>query len=100
MSAELTLYSYKESGNSYKVRLLLAFLDVKAKIVELDFLNDEQHSPEFLNINPRGEVPTLRVKRQGSSDLILRDSAAILLWIAGKYGLEKGWYTSDLDGQA
>ena len=33
-----TLYSFSESGNSYKVRLLAALLGLDLKIQELDFL--------------------------------------------------------------
>jgi hypothetical protein len=33
-----TLYSFSESGNSYKVRLLSTLLKLDIKIVELDFL--------------------------------------------------------------
>lgn len=54
------LYTYKESGNSYKVRLLAALLGIDLELVEMNFLNDQQHSPKFLATNPRGEVPTCR----------------------------------------
>lgn len=96
--SSLTLYSYKESGNSYKVRLLLAILGVEYRTVELDFLNDEQHGEKFLAINPRGEVPTLAVEREGKEQLVVRDSAAILTYIAGSH---KGdWWSTDLADQA
>lgn len=36
-----TLYTYKESGNSYKVRLLAAFPEIELDHRELDFLNDQ-----------------------------------------------------------
>lgn len=54
-----TLYTFIGSGNSYKVRLLEALLGIQLKHKELDFLADDQHQPEFLEINPRGEVPCL-----------------------------------------
>jgi glutathione S-transferase len=75
-----TLYTYKESGNSYKVRLLAALLNIELEHRELDFLNDQQHSPEFLKINPRGEVPTLV-----DGENIFTDSAAILTYLAGSH---------------
>lgn len=46
----LKLYSYNESGNSYKVRLLAALLKVDLEIVELDYFSDEQHSEKFLKL--------------------------------------------------
>ena len=91
----LVLYSYKESGNSYKVRLLLSFLHLKAEIKELDFFADEQHSPEFLKINPKGEVPALV-----DGDVVLTDSAAILTYLAGKYGPKNTWWSEDIVEQA
>jgi len=82
-----TLYSFPESGNSYKVRLLAALLGLDLKIEELDLLADQQHSPEYLAINPRGEVPCLVVH-----DVVLggkkvfSDSSSILVWLAGAHG--------------
>ncbi|KAL4782625.1 glutathione S-transferase [Aspergillus varians] len=91
------LYSYKESGNSYKVRLLAAILKVDLEIFELDFLADEQHGDKFLSINPKGEVPTLV-----DNNLILTDSAAILVYLAGKYPApdNNAWWSSDITEQA
>lgn len=82
----LTLYSYPESGNSYKVRLLLSFLKLPHEIVDVDLMADEQHGAAYLAINPRGEVPALR-----DGDLLLRDSAAILVYLASTYAPDP-WY--------
>ncbi|SPO02584.1 related to Protein GstA [Cephalotrichum gorgonifer] len=98
--ARPTLYSYKESGNSYKIRLLAALLNIDLEIVEVDFLHDEQHSEAFLAINPRGEVPTLV-----DGDKTFADSSSILVWLAGKHGDDGGpgpstYWSSDLAEQA
>jgi glutathione S-transferase len=90
----MKLYTYEESGNSYKVRLLLALLDVTYETVVVDLLTDEQHSPGFLAINPRGEVPTLQ-----TGDLVLRDSAAIMVYVAAEHG-GGSWWPSDVREQA
>lgn len=113
-----TLYSFAESGNSYKVRLLAAVLGIDLKIEELDFLvsylvyflsmlhsrsskNDQQHSPEFLRINPRGEVPVLV-----DGDKTFSDSSSILVWLAGKYSQDgktpgpSSFWSNDLYEQA
>ena len=94
------LYSYDESGNSYKIRLLAALLGIDLEIIEIDFLNDQQHSPEFLAVNPRGEVPTLV-----DGDKTFADSSSILVWLAGKYaeGGKPGpstYWSADLAEQA
>lgn len=92
-----TLYSYAESGNSYKVRLLAALLNINLEIVEVDFLGNEQHGEKFLSINPKGEVPALV-----DNDVVLTDSAAILVYLAGKHARpdEKGWWSTDITEQA
>ncbi len=82
----LTLYSHPESGNSYKARLLLSFLDIPHRVIDVDLMTDEQHQPAYLAINPRGEVPALT-----DGGLTLRDSAAILVYLAASYGPQP-WY--------
>ncbi len=82
----MKLYSYEESGNSYKVRLLLSFLGIDYEKEEVDLMQDAQHQAPYLAINPRGEVPALV-----DGDLVLRDSAAILVYIAGRHGKGQWW---------
>jgi glutathione S-transferase len=90
----MKLYSYEESGNSYKVRLILSFLEKACELVDVDLMQAVQHEPEFLAINPRGEVPTLV-----DGDLVLRDSSAILVYLAKLAGSEP-WWSDDAAGQA
>ena len=56
-----TLYSMQRSGNSYKARLALAQLGIPYRLVEIDILKGESHTPEFLTKNPNGQVPLLEV---------------------------------------
>ena len=74
-----TLYSMKRSGNSYKVRLALAQLGVPYRLVEVDILKGESHTPEFLQKNPSGQVPLLEV----GPNRHLAESNAILWYVAG-----------------
>lgn len=73
----LTLYSTQSSGNSYKVRLLLAKLGLPFRLVEVDIFAGENRTPEFLNMNPEGRVPLLDVEGH-----ILAESNAILFFLA------------------
>ena len=57
-----TLYSMRRSGNSYKVRLALAQLQIPHKLVEVDILKGESHTPDFLAKNPNGQVPLLEIE--------------------------------------
>ncbi len=74
----MKLYNVSYSGNSYKVRLLLAQRGIACEIVEVDILNGESRTPEFLKMNPNGRTPVL-VDDDG---FILAESNAILAFLA------------------
>jgi glutathione S-transferase len=57
----LRLYDYWESGNGYKVRLLLHQLGIDHERIELDILKGETRTPEFLAKNPNGRIPLLEL---------------------------------------
>src|SRR5262245_8221269 len=76
----LELYTWTWSGNCYKARLLAALLGIELKLVEVDYLKDEHHLPEFLAINPHGQIPFLV-----HGDQTFADSAAILVYLAGSH---------------
>ena len=70
----LRLYDYWESGNCYKVRLLLAQLGLPFERVPLDILAGETRTPRFLAKNPNGRVPLVEWpdgRRLAESDAIL-----------------------------
>ena len=90
----MRLYEHPESGNSHKVRLLMSFLDLDYESVHVELLTDEQHQEPFLAVNPRGEVPVL-----DDDGLILRDSMAILTYVASRYG-DGRWLPADPAGTA
>jgi glutathione S-transferase len=74
-----TLYSMQRSGNSYKVRLALAHLGLNYRLVEVDILQGESRTPEFLAKNPSGQIPLLEV----AADRFIAESNAILWYVAG-----------------
>lgn len=71
------LYSMQRSGNSYKVRLALTFLDVPYRAIEIDILRGESRTPDFLAKNPSGQVPLLEV----AEGRYLAESNAILWYV-------------------
>jgi glutathione S-transferase len=73
-----TLYSMQRSGNSYKVRLALARLGIPYKLIEVDILQGESRTPEFLAMNPSGQVPLLEV----APGRHIAESNAILWYVA------------------
>ena len=44
------LYSMRRSGNCYKVRLALAQLGIRHELIEIDILQGETRTPEFLKM--------------------------------------------------
>ena len=71
------LYSMQRSGNSYKVRLALAMLNIPYEAVEIDILRGESRTPEYLAKNPSGQIPLLEVDGR-----YLAESNAILWYVA------------------
>lgn len=72
------LYDYHDSGNGYKVRLLLTQLGISFEYVEKDILKGETRSPDFLAINPNGRIPVLEVE----PEIHLAESNAILIYLS------------------
>lgn len=72
----MKLYNVAYSGNSYKVRILLAHLGIPCEIIEVDILKGEGRTPEFLKINPNGRTPVL-----DDNGYILAESNAIRAYL-------------------
>jgi glutathione S-transferase len=72
------LFDYLDSGNGYKVRLLLAQLSVDYRWTEVDIDAGKTRTPEFLKRNPNGRIPTLELD-DGTN---LAESNAILWYLA------------------
>lgn len=74
----LRLYDFLDSGNGYKVRLLLSQLGIPYQYVDVDILAGESRTPEFLAKNPNGKIPLLEFE----DGRTLAESDAILLFLA------------------
>ena len=57
----LRLYHYLPSGNGYKVRLLLALLEIPYQRIALHILEGETRTADFLAKNPNGRIPTVEL---------------------------------------
>ena len=76
-----TLHCFAQSGNAYKVALMLDLCGQPWEPVFVDFFNGEAGSPEYREINEMGEVPTYT-----EGDLRLTQSGVILDYLAEKHG--------------
>jgi len=72
------LFDYLDSGNGYKVRLLLAQLGQKYDWTDVDIDQGLTRTPAFLKRNPNGRIPTLELD-DGTN---LPESNAILWYLA------------------
>ena len=90
----MKLYDLSLSGNCYKVRLLAALAGIPLDIVAVDFLAGEHKRPPLIDLNPWGEIPILE-----DGEVVLRDSQAILVYLARRYAGE-AWLPGDATGMA
>jgi glutathione S-transferase len=74
----MILYDYLDSGNGYKIRLLLAQLGRAYHWEELDIMRGRTRTAEFLAKNPNGRIPTLEL----DDGACLAESNAILWYLA------------------
>ncbi len=77
----MRLHCFGESGNAYKVALMLELTGFSWEPVWIDFFAGATRSPEFRALNPMGEVPVLEDGEQ-----VLTQSAVILRHLARKAG--------------
>jgi glutathione S-transferase len=82
----ITLWGRDTSSNVQKVRWALAELGLEHEHVQLGGKYGGNRTPEYLELNPNGLVPTLR-----DGDLVLWESHAIVRYLAGRYGPGKLW---------
>ena len=74
----IKLYGSSDSGNAMKPRWVLDRLGISYEWIETNAFNGETRTPEFLKLNPAGQVPTI-VLEDGRT---LAQSNAIMLHLA------------------
>lgn len=88
----MKLYDLELSGNCYKVRLFAALAKIELELVPVDFMGGEHKRPPLTDLNPWGELPILE-----DGKVVLRDSQAILVYLAAQYG-DENWLPRDATG--
>src|SRR5215469_9783434 len=90
----LTLYGDLDSGNVYKVRLLLAQLGIPYRRVDTTQNRGDTVTREFRAINPIGKIPTVVL----DDGRMLSESGAILFYFARETALspEDAWDQSNV----
>ena len=77
-----SLHCFAQSGNAYKVALMLNLCSADWEPKFVDFFNGATRTDDYLSINEMGEVPTLVAK-----NLTLSQSGVILDYLADAFEL-------------
>lgn len=72
------VYGDYKSGNCYKVKLMLNLLGIPYQWIDVDILNGDTETAEFLAKNPNGKIPVLELE----DGTCLWESNAILNYLA------------------
>jgi glutathione S-transferase len=79
----IKLYDFPLSGHAHRARLLLSLLKVPYQKIEVNLRQGQHKTAEFLELNFLGQVPVLV-----DGDVVVRDSNAILVYLANKFAPE------------
>jgi glutathione S-transferase len=74
----LTIYGDSISGNCLKVKFVCDRLGIAYRWIETDVLKGETRTPEFLGMNPAGQVPIVKL----ADGRVVAQSNAIMLYLA------------------
>jgi glutathione S-transferase len=77
----MKLFHHPLSGHAHRARLFLSLIGQPAELIEVDLASRAHKQPEFLKLNPFGQVPVLV-----DGDTVIADSNAILVYLAKKAG--------------
>lgn len=72
------VYGDTQSGNCYKVKLLMSLLGLKHEWIHVDVVAKETQTPAFLAMNPNAKIPVLEI----AHGVQLWESNAILNYLA------------------
>jgi glutathione S-transferase len=89
----IRLYDFPLSGHSHRVRLLLSLIGLEHEVISVNLKEGEQRGEEFTKINPFCKIPVL-----DDNGFVVRDSNAILVYLASKYAPEL--YPNDAESVA
>ena len=88
-SQPITLYGFPLSGHAHRVALFLSLLGLPHEQITVDLPNGAQKQPDFLALNPFGQVPVI-----DDGGTVIADSNAILVYLATRYA-DESWLPHD-----
>ncbi|CAG4959508.1 unnamed protein product [Colias eurytheme] len=86
----LTLYKLDASPPARAAMMVIDLLNLPAKFVDVNLLEKEHLSEEFLKLNPQHTIPVLK-----DDDFVLSDSHAIAGYLVSKYAKDDSLYPKE-----
>jgi len=93
--APIRLHRFSLSGHAHRAQLMLSLLGVPHELVEVDLTRGAHRTPEFLALNPFGQVPVIK-----DGETTVADSNAILVYLALTQDPLRQWLPEDVQMQA
>jgi glutathione S-transferase len=79
-TSKIRLHGFFLSGHTHRAELFLSLLGLPYERIEVDLAKGAHKKPDFLALNPFGQVPVLE-----DGDAVVSDSNAILVYLALRY---------------
>lgn len=93
MSNAIRIHHFPKSGHAHRALVFAKLAGIAHEAVFVDLAAGAHKSPEFLEMNPNGQVPVLE-----DGDVVVSDSNAILVYLARQYAPD--WMPTDAVGEA
>jgi glutathione S-transferase len=94
---QFTLYNHDSGMNQWKLCFALEELGLTYDDVHMDFVNKQQKSNDYLELNPNGKIPTL--VDHNNNDFAIWESNAILQYLVSEYDKEHKISVDDKEGK-
>jgi glutathione S-transferase len=91
----IRLHTHLLSGHAHRAELFLSLLGLPFERIEVDLVRGAHKRPEFLALNPFGQVPVIE-----DDGAVIADSHAILVYLALRYDSTGRWLPRDPFGAA
>lgn len=93
MTIPIRIHSCAKSGHAHRAVLFAALAGIPHDVIEVDLAGGANRAPEFLAMNPTGQVPVIE-----DGAIVVSDSNAILVYLAKAYA--PAWLPEDPVGAA
>ena len=93
MSNAVRIHHFAKSGHAHRALVFAKLAGIANETVQVDLTAGAHKSPEFLAMNPNGQVPVLE-----DGDVVVSDSNAILVYLARTYAPD--WMPTDALAEA